>query len=364
MSKKSIAETAKAVASRDETLKLEQELRRSQRSVTELTRDKAALMKRLDALEEDIAFIKAVPPPAAVLRRLATGHKRTGSRDATAVFLASDWHVEETVTLDETNGMNFYDLAEAERRIEAYFAGVVTLLEGWTTGKNAAVVRDIVIALIGDLINGYLREEDLICNGLTPTVAVRWLEERIASGLQHVLDKTDVRIHVVCRTGNHGRVKGINNNRIMWSQKEAMSLEHLLYHFLSVRFAEREEKRLTFDVPDEGLYTYLDVKGVTIRFMHGDTVKYQGGIGGLTIPLRKAILRLNQGRAAHVTCLGHFHQTVWEPNEFIVNGSMVGMNSYGMALGFRPEQPQQCAFLVRQNRGVATKEEIWLTEAR
>jgi hypothetical protein len=336
---------------------LERALVRCKHRNKDLSRTKTALEKRLISLEADLELFQGIPAPKKVLTRIAKGRKRTGSREATALFVLSDWHCEETVTLEDTNGRNEYNLDICDQRWERWARGAVTLLEGWTTGKSAATVRDVVIALIGDMINGYLRDDDLIGNSLPPAIAVRWVEERVSRALQYLLDHYSGHIHVVCRSGNHGRMRSTSSNRIMWGQKESMSLEHLLYSFVAMRF--ESEPRITFDVPTDGIFTYLDIKGMTFRFFHGDSVSYGGGIGGLTIPLMKKLMRYDKVRRADMSVLGHFHQTLWH-NDFMVNGSGVGYNSYANMLGCDPEQPQQSAALVRLNRGIDCKQEIWL----
>lgn len=335
------------------------QLATSKRNAATKSASLTAALKRIELLNREFDFLRAVPPPTKVLSQLAGARRRSGSRHAVAVFPASDWHVEETVTLAETDGQNQYDLEIATQRIERWASGVVSMVEAWTSGSHAAEIDQIVVPLLGDLMNGYLREDDLIGNSLTPPQAVRWLEDRIGEAIEYMLRHLDVKIHIPCRTGNHGRLMALSNRRTIWAQKEAMSLESLLYHFLSTRFAA--EPNVTFDVPDAGIWTYLDVKGTTMRLGHGDTIRYGGGIGGLTVPLMKALHRLDQQRPADFTFLGHFHQTLWHAR-CGVNGSLIGMNAYGVASGFQPETPQQSAFLVRQGRGVSVKQEIWVDE--
>ena len=325
------------------------------------TRQKAsalvAAQRRLETLEAEFDFLCAVKPPKRALNRIAKGRKRTGSKDATAVIIASDWHVEETVTLQETHGRGEYNLVIAEQRIERFFQGIVSLVESWTSGSHAAEIRDIVVPMIGDLINGYLREDDLISNSLTPPLAIEWLSQRLVDGFEFLLRNLDVSIHIPCRTGNHGRLMGINAKRTMWAMKETMSLERLLFSMTAA--ALKDESRITFDIPDGGISTYVNVKGTICRFMHGDSMRYGGGIGGLTVPLVKAIHRYDMETRADHTFLGHFHQTIWLPFAS-VNGSMIGPNAYSTAGGFGVETPQQSAVLIRQNRGISVRESIWL----
>lgn len=317
--------------------------------------------KRLEGLSAVQKFLEYEPNPRRAIEALAKGKRGAGKAEAVAMTIASDWHVEETVTLEQTNGANAMDLTIAEQRIDRYFRGVVRMI--WLARnrhdpKNETYIDKLVIALIGDIINGYLRDENLVGNSLTPPQAIVWVWERIARGLEYVREQAELKnVHVVCRSGNHGRFMGLSTTRIMWSEKESMSLEHILYSMLAARF--KDDPVITFDVPKEGIYTELDVLGYQYRFFHGDNVKFMGGVGGLSVPLTKLILRLNQRRKAYMHCLGHFHSTHWLPNAN-VNGSLIGYDSYATALGFDFELPQQSFWLVRRGRGQTTRESIFL----
>jgi hypothetical protein len=330
-------------------------LRTARKDIARLREINAEYERRIEELTAVQEFLSYEPNPRRAVEGLAKGTRRSGSREAVAVVLASDWHVEETVTLEQTNGVNEMDLSIAEARIERLARGTVRLIE---MSRHGADVRRLVVALIGDIVNGYLRDENLIGNALTPPEAIVWAWERIVRMLEYIRDNAGLdNVHVVCRSGNHGRFMGLSTTRVMWSEKESMSLEHVLFSMLAARF--RGDKVLTFDVPKAGVYTEIEILGYLYRFFHGDNVKYQGGVGGLAVPLTRLILRLNQRRKAYQHCLGHFHSTHWLPNAN-VNGSLIGFDAYATALGFDVEPPQQSYFLVRRGRGQDERKSIFL----
>lgn len=333
-----------------------------QRTLTTARRDLARVRevnleyeKRLNELTAVQRFLDYEPNPRRAIEALRRGAKRASTREAVAVVICSDWHVEETVTLEQTNGANEMSLDIAEARIERLGRGIVRMIE---LSRHGADVQRLVVALIGDIINGYLRDENLIGNSLTPPEAIVWVWERIARMLEFVRDHAGLKnIHVVCRSGNHGRFMGLSTTRVMWSEKETMSLEHILYSMLAARY--KGDPILSFDVPKSGIYTELDILDYKYRFFHGDNVKFMGGVGGLSVPLTKLVLRLNQRRKAYMHCLGHFHSTHWLPNAN-VNGSLIGYDAYATALGFDFEIPQQSFFLVRRGRGQDERKSIFL----
>jgi len=79
------------------------------------------------------------------------------------------------------------------------------------------------------------------------------------------------------------------------------SLERFMYHQLAERF--KSEPRVKFVIGD-GLHVYVNVFGFVLRFHHGHAVRYAGGVGGIFIPVNKAIAQWNKGRRADYDVFG------------------------------------------------------------
>src|SRR5690606_25695069 len=137
------------------------------------------------------------------------------------------------------------------------------------------------------------------------------------------------------------------------------SYEFLLYKQLEQRFAG--EPRIEFTIAG-GSHLYLDVYDQTIRFHHGDDVRYWGGVGGLTIPLHKSLAAWESFRHADLTCVGHFHQLL-HGRDFVVNGSLVGYSEFALSIKAQFEPPQQAFFLVDSRRGRCCSTPLWVDEA-
>ncbi len=123
-----------------------------------------------------------------------------------------------------------------------------------------------------------------------------------------------------------------------------------MYHDLATIFDG--DSVIEFQISDS-YFNYLDVYGRTLRFHHGDAIKYGGGVGGLTIPLIKAIHRANQSRRADADFVGHFHQLMpfSRSHRFVVNGSLIGYNAYALRIGASPEEALQSFHLLDAQRG-------------
>ena len=278
---------------------------------------------------------------------------KSGEREATWVALASDWHIEETVDPAKVNGLNSYNLSIARNRVERYFSGVSWLVNYHTEKFK---LRDGILWLGGDLITGYLREENLEDNQCSPVVAAARLVEWISEGIRFLLKTTDTElIKVICNSGNHGRL----THKVRPATREENSLEWLVYNMLAREFAN--EKRIQFVLP-HGVHTYAQVYDWTLRFTHGDAAKYGGGVGGVMIPIRKALYRWNTGRKADWTNMGHFHQ-YHDLKDLVINGSLIGFNPYALEIGADYEEPLQAFYLVDSKRGKTMPASVWVKDS-
>lgn len=265
--------------------------------------------------------------------------KSVAGSEATAVVVASDWHYAESVDNEEVNGLNEFNLAVADTRAKNFFNNTVRLVKIY---QKDIKIQTLVLALLGDFINGQLREEAMETNSLQPMEEVLAVQSAIASGIEFILANCDVNLVIPCHSGNHARI----TEKIHSATESANSLEFLMYHALATHF--KDNKRVKFIIPKSYL-SYVDVAGFTLRFHHGHALKFAGGIGGLFIPAFKAISQWNKGRKADLDVFGHFHQ-VKDGGCFISNGSLVGFNAYAVRIKADYEKPKQVFFLIDHKR--------------
>lgn len=264
----------------------------------------------------------------------------------TGVAVASDWHWAESVHADNVNGMNEFNTTIAKQRAEAFFRNTVKLTD---TFRKSSRMDTLVLALLGDFINGELREEAMQNNGELVMDEVLGVYEVLVSGIQYILDNTDLALVVPCHSGNHARV----TKKIHVATEAGNSLEYMMYHMLARHF--KGNQRVKFIIPTS-YHSYLDIAGYQVRFHHGHAIKYGGGIGGIFIPSFKAISQWNKGRNVDLDVFGHFHASK-DGGNFICNGSLIGWNEYANFIKADFEKPKQTFFLVdhkRQEKTVTT----------
>jgi hypothetical protein len=258
---------------------------------------------------------------------------------ATAVVLASDWHYWETVNPEQVDNLNEYNKTIAERRAERFFQSIVKLLSVYNKHSN---IDTLVLALLGDFISGNIHDELMESNQGLVIDELMAVQSAIASGLEYLLKNTNVKIILPCHCGNHGRI----TEKTHIATEAGNSLEYLMYHNLANYF--KNEKRVEFRIA-RGYLSYVEIAGFTIRFHHGHSLRYAGGVGGIFIPAFKAISQWDKARRADLDCFGHFHQ-VKDGGKFISNGSLVGYNDYALRIKADYEKPKQVFFLVDHKR--------------
>lgn len=262
--------------------------------------------------------------------------ERKHDSEATAFAVLSDIHVEEEVKPSTVNYKNKYNLDVAKRRVSQFFERVVRLIR---KEEQDVVIHDLVLILNGDMTTGRLHEENLENCLLRPIDAMLYAQDLLIAGLTFLQDNLKQNVSVVCKVGNHGRL----TRKVHNSTERGNSLEWMLYHNLAAQFPDMD-----FRIEDS-YHTYLDVYNKTIRVHHGHAVRFHGGVGGLTIPLNKAIHQWNLTKWADLDVVSHFHQHMNMPR-FIVNGSVIGFNAFAVSIKAEFDRPQQAFFLVDKKR--------------
>lgn len=259
----------------------------------------------------------------------------SGESEATAVILLSDWHYEEIVKPQSVNYLNRYDEKIATDCIQKTFQTVVKYIK---LQQKETTINTLVMALLGDFISGGIHDELKEGNHLLPGEAIWKVQNHIASGIKFILDNTSVNLVIPCASGNHGRTT--EKQRV--ATEYGNSLEWLMYKNLELYFASN--KRVSF-VVNEGYHTYLDIYGYTLRFHHGHSMRFMGGVGGIYIPVNKAINQWNKSKKADLDCFGHFHQ-MRDGGTFISNGSIIGWSPYAIKIKADFEKPKQAFFMI------------------
>lgn len=275
-----------------------------------------------------------------------------GRTNLVMVAIASDWHIEERVDKGRvTYSENEYNPDIADARIRKFFDKIVWF-KRHHEASGSIEVTELVLGLLGDLITGYIHEELLEGNFMSPIEAVLWLEPRLQAGINTLLENGFEQITIPCVPGNHGRT----TPKMRISTSCENSYEWMMYNHLARLF--KDEPRVKVVISKDN-HQYVQVHDRLIHFAHFDDIKYQGGIGGLTIPLLRRVAAWNQGpQRADVHVGGHFHQRT-DLDHVLVNSSLIGYNAYAQRIGAKPEPAQQLIFFMDEERGKCLAASLW-----
>lgn len=295
-------------------------------------------LREIKALENRNGVITRLKNTIEIERILPV--QSSGTSEATCVWVASDWHVEERVDPDTIGGLNEYNMRLAKSRAETFFRAGLKLTNALA---KEVEIKTIVLALLGDFFTNDIHDELVEINEVGPMHAAIYAQNLIASGIEYILKNSKYDLLIPCASGNHARTSKTTH----FSTENAHSLEYFMYRYLENHF--RRNKRVKFLIPT-GYHQYVKIYDTTIRFHHGHAMKYQGGVGGITIPVNKAIAQWNKAIKADIDVFGHWHQ-FFDGGNFICNGSMIGYSVYSLVIKASFERPKQALFLIDRDRG-------------
>lgn len=304
-----------------------QQLKAKYQSALEQLTRQDALLSSLDALNANDGLFEIVPKES------------SGTSEGVVVMVASDWHVEQVVG-PEVGGLNRFNPDIARERVTKFFQHGLRLIR---LLQQDTKINTVVLALLGDFINGTIHEEFADTNSSLPTDALTTAQTMLIGGIDFLLSHFEGNLVLPCHSGNHARM----TQKTRFAVENGYSLEYLLYLSLAQKYAN--EPRVQFAIAS-GIHSYMTVFDTVLRFQHGHALKYQGGVGGLYVPVGKAIGMWNRAKHADLDIFGHFHQ-LRDGGNFMCNGSLVGFDSYALSIKAAFERPQQLLFLLDRKRG-------------
>jgi hypothetical protein len=275
--------------------------------------------------------------------------------DAIACAIASDWHVEEPVTAEAVHRLNEYNLDIAKSRAEKFFQHWLRLTD---IHAKDSKINTMYLAALGDFFTGWLVDEMMASNLLAPGDAAHFCKGLFFSGIDFLLRESAYILEGDCIPGNHGRL----TDRIHFANPTGTSLETFMYHAIADRY--RDNPRVRLHVSEHAMRYRRFYETFNLRLIHGYEVKYGGGVGGITIPIRKALAQWNNPIRADLTAMGHFHQRC-DGGDFLVNGSLIGYNTFAQNIKAAFEEAQQSFFLISARKGgqKSVVAPIWLDDS-
>ena len=332
----------------DNPLKEDIKKRSSKLDYSELKKRYDNSLKVIGELEQQKADILQIKEQVSTFE--IKGEKGIKS-EATAFILLGDIHADEIVKKEMVSGLNEYNIKIAEKRVNYFFVNAVKLIK---MAQKDTEIKELVLVIGGDLISSNIHEELLENTSLRPIEAIIVVQKWLVAGIKYLLSNFDGNITIPMTTSNHTRI----TKKVHISNEIGNDLGYFVYSNIANIFAN--EKRIKCILP-EGYHIQIKVYGKTIVIHHGHFVKYQGGVGGPTISINKAIAQWNKIFKADLYIQFHLHQC-FDGGNFIINGSVIGFNPYAMSIKASYEDPKQMFFLWDKRFGKTIVCPIWLKE--
>lgn len=346
------------IAEEEATQAIARTRHRHRRTVADLRGEIRELNAEVDELEEAIATLDALRDPPPKPKQLPRFKRRRGGKLPSAfVALASDWHTCEVVSLKQTGGINEHSQEIGEERAWRWARSLVKMVK---REQETCDVASIVLWLGGDfLVNDGLHYKSERACDLSPPDEAAFIRNLLAHILHYLRAELDIpRFVIPTSWGNHDR----STPKMVPGHAADYSHIQPVYRDLASWFAA--DRSMQFHI-SEAEFLPLDVHGYGMLFHHGHAMRYGGGVGGLAVPLLRAVGRLSSDYDFRTLSIGHFHQRgMYQGGKAFTNGSLVGPNGYSRDGAMPSESPAQVAYTIDLERmDVSNYYVIWGSDA-
>ncbi len=328
-----------------------------QSRIAALVRSDKKLNEEIKHLEDKLNFMAALESqPTTSQEPINVIDNPQFDDEITYLGLLSDVHIEEVVDPATINNLNEYSPEICEHRLELFFKRTLWMVK--SLRKAGYNIKHMVLAILGDMITGYIHEELQESNAMSPTEASLMVQSLLERGIMSLSENGDFEsIKVILKYGNHGRT----TKRKRYSTAYKNSYEWMMYQQIKANFTRITGYDNVEIIVENGEFTTATIYDKTVCFSHGDHFRYQGGIGGIMVPFNRWVTKMQSVLPADKYYIGHWHTHFGIPGG-VVNGSVIGYNAFAMGIAAKPEVPQQHFELIDSKRGFTLGGPLVLTD--
>ena len=255
-----LAEAAGMLRSMDEAEEASQgvidrmKLRELSAKVNEMYRKEARVELLAESVKEAAKGLKPMQPLA--YREIPR------ESDKALVLCIGDVHYGAKIHVKGLNGetINRFDGEVFEARMQRLLQETIAILKK----ENIATVH---VFLVGDLIDGMLRQSQLIRLEYGLVESTMRFSEYMANWILSLSMYADV--HVAACSGNHSEVRPLGSKR---REFEAENMEKIILWYMAARLDEMRDEGIDIDVSCER-FNKKEVLGHTFLLLHGDAEK-------------------------------------------------------------------------------------------
>lgn len=285
--------------------------------------------------------------------------KNGGTTPETPITAWADWHCGETVNLEQVGGVNEYNFAIMDRRINNLITRTIDLCENHGPGNY----EGIIINLVGDMVSGGIHDELQKTDEDTPIECVLRVADRLVIGLQTMADHFG-KVYAPAVCGNHGR----NTHKPEYKGYYKKNWDYMAYAIVQKRLNDMKDDRIQIDFRPAN---EIDYRSYNHRYWlcHGDMIGANGGDGiiGAIGPIMRGEFK-TRGRASSMNrnfdtmVMGHYHQSLWLPRA-IVSNTIKGYCEYAKnKLNVSPTAPSQPLWFSHPKYGITSRWDVMVEE--
>lgn len=269
------------------------------------------------AVESNLARAKSRYKPAPI-------PKKQRKHEHEFVLLLSDLHAGETVSYEETGGINVYDWDVMLARLDKLRRSVVSYQE-----NRPYPISRLRIFALGDQLSGNIHAELEATNEIPLAEATVQLGADLAEWVDSMTEIfPEVTFDGV--VGNHPRA-----HKKPWAKQGFDNADWTAYKIIETSL--RRNDRITFNIPKASQHRVRVAKNWHTLLLHGDGIRSSmPGVpwGGVTRRVTALSAQYNAVKQP-IDCyfLGHFHTANWVQTNagwIGMNGSVKGPDEYSM----------------------------------
>jgi len=245
--------------------------------------------------------------------------KHSSSNKAVGVIQFSDVHFNELVELEH----NRYDFSVASKRARDFIEKAIKYF-------STANVKNVVVALTGDLLNSDRRLDELLAMATNRSKATFLAVDILQQGILHL--NKHFNITVLSVSGNESRVKKD------WGWNDLIATDNYDYTIFKTLEYLFKDSAINF-IEGDPLEMVVEVAGQNLLCLHGN-----GSIkSGIETSINQIVGRYKmRGVGIDYVIFGHIHSARVGDN-FSRSSSMVGANDYSeKALNLSGRASQNC----------------------
>jgi hypothetical protein len=254
-----------------------------------------------------------------------------GTKKHVQALILSDLHCGEVVVPEAVNGLNEFNWDVLVRRMASIERSLLSF-----QAARPYPVDELHIWLLGDNLSGNIHEELAETNEF-PVAEQAWLVGMLIAQFIERLVPHYARITVEGVAGNHPRVGKPHSSKQVFD-----SFDWLGYKIIETHLARYESVGCDFP---QAAFIVSEIAGLKVLLWHGDGVRSSmpgvpwGGVMRRWNELRKQYAQ--QGTYLDALAVGHYHQANVIQGSIFMNGSVIGLNEYGLKNFGSGEKPTQ-----------------------